>query len=209
MLIDFVTKNQLFKALAAERQMTSLIDKDFIANGESFTFYRSDWVPLYYDRGNAVTSDDGSQTAYRAITTRGDLLWLVFSAGKTRGYHAEDACPFDACHTARCALNRRRAIKQNDWQEVRQLARALRQRRIKMDVRIADAEASPLCEMGTRYFLRRIGRPSVKRMSGFTLAWLMLLDGQLGFVLHQAAQRQGITVKTQDNLAGVQPTGMF
>lgn len=206
MLIDFVAKNQLFKALAAERQMTSLIDKDIIATGEAFTFYRPDWVPLYYDRGNEITSDDGSQTAYRAITTRGDLLWLVFSVGKTRGYHADVECPFDACHIARTALTRRRAIKQHAWQEVRQLAHDLRLRRLKMEVLIEDAEASPLCAMGTRYFLRRIGRPNVKRMSGFTLAWLMLLDGQLGFVLHQAAQRQAIAAKTQDNLADMQPT---
>lgn len=192
MLLNLVSPKPLFKALAAERQMTSLIDKEIVSYGEEFTFIRSDWVPLYFDHGHAITSDDGSQTAYRAITTRGELLWLVFSAGKSRGYHAESACPFDAFDEARGALERRRMVKQRHWQDVQELARDLRMRRVSMEILIEDAVESPLCALGTRHFLRSIGLPNVKRMSGFALSWLMLIDGQLGFVLYQAALRQGI-----------------
>lgn len=200
MLSNSFTKNDLFTALAADRQMTSLIDKDIIAQGETFTYLRSDWVSLYYDRGNAVTSDDGSQTAYRAITTRGEKLWLVFSAGKTRGYHAESDCPFDAFIEARDALYRRRQVRAN-WDEVRALARDLRLRRITFEVLRSDADASPLCAMGTRHFLRRVGIPNIKRMSGFWLAWLMLIEPQLGFVLHQAASRAAIQRQHADQFA--------
>lgn len=187
-----IDTKDLFKALAADRQMTSLIDKEIIANGDSFKFIRSDWVPLFYDQGHEVTSDDGSQTAYRAITTMGEKLWLVFSTGKTRGFHAESTCPFDAFVEARDALDRRRAIRR-DWDEVEQLGRDLRRRRITMDVRIEDAEASPLCAMGTRHFMRRMGMPRITRASGFIIAWLMLIEPQLGFVLHQAALRENVT----------------
>ena len=200
MLSDFVDRKTLFKALAADRQMTSLIDKELIASGDAFTYLRSDWVSLYYDQAHFVTSDDGSQTAYRAVTTSGEMLWLVFSTGKTRGYHAESACPFDAFHEARDALDRRRAVRKN-WGEIKQLGQDLRLRRIKMEVRIEDATASPLCAMGTRHFLRRMGMPNLKRISGFGLAWLMLIEPQLGFVLHQASLREGTQLPQSSNLA--------
>ena len=201
MLSKFVRTKPLFKALAAERQMTSLIDKEIIANGDAFSFLRSDWVSLFYDQSNYVTSDDGSQTAYRAITTQSEKLWLVFSKGKDRGYHAESDCPFDAFLEARDALDRRRRIRSN-WDEVKQLGRDLRCCRISMEVRIEDAEASPLCAMGRRHFLRQMGIRRVKRISGFSLAWLMLIEPQLGFVLRQAALRQAASPAQSRCLTG-------
>ena len=184
-----IKKPILFKSLAADRQMTSLIDKEIIADGGAFTYLRSDWVALYFDSGNVVVSDDGSQSAYRAITTCGEKLWLVFSEGKTRGYHAESDCPFEAFEEARDALTRRRAIRA-DWDNIKALAQDLRMRRVALDIHIDDAVASPLCAMGTRHFLRRLGMSKVTRISGFKLAWLMLLEPQLGFVIDQAASRQ-------------------
>ena len=192
MLFEFISKTTLFKTLAADRQMTSLIDKEIIANGDAFSFLRSDWVSLYFDRANCVTSDDGTQTAYRAITTKGEKLWLVYSTGKTRGYHAESACPFDAFVEARDALDRRRQVRAN-WDDVKRLGRDLRSRRMTMEVRIEDAHASPLCAMGTRHFLRQMGMARGTRISGFSLAWVMLIEPQLGFVLHQAALREGVS----------------
>jgi len=187
-------RKDLFKSLAADRRMTSLIDKEIIADGGEFSSLRSDWVTLFYDNLHCITSDDASQKAYRAITTRGEKLWLVFSKGKTRGYHAESECPFDAFQEARDALSRRRQIKAN-WDDVAAFSRDLRLRKRALTVRIEDAAASPLCGMGTRYFLRAIGVPNLKRISGFKLAWLMLLEPQLGFVIHQAALREGIDLK--------------
>jgi len=201
LLSDSIKTKSLFKALATERQMTSLIDKEIIANGDAFSYLRSDWVSLFYDQANCVTSDDGSQKAYRAITTKGEMLWLVFSKGKTRGYHAECDCPFEAFSEARDALERRRNIRGN-WGKVEQLGRQLRRRQIKMDVLIKDAHASPLCAMGARHFLARMGMAKVKRISGFSLAWLMLIEPQLGFVLHQAALREDVSLFQGNELVG-------
>ena len=83
--------------------MTSLIDKEIISNGGEFSSFRSDWVTVFYDQSNNVTSDDGSQTAYRAITRRGVKLWLVFSKDNQKGYRAASNCPFDAFQEAQDA----------------------------------------------------------------------------------------------------------
>ena len=186
-----LTKVAAFKRLAHERQMMSLIDRDIVSLGGDFLFHRSDWVSLYYDTGYMVTSDDRSQYAYRAITTRGELLWLVFSTGKSRGYHSEERCPFAAFEDAQRALAHRRFVKSR-WNDVNRVASALRRGSLRFDVLIEDAHASPLCAMGTRHFLRSIGIPNVQRMSGFKLAWIMLIEPQLGFVIHEAALREGV-----------------
>lgn len=188
---NILSKVAAYERLAQERQMMSLIDQDIIALGGDFIPQRSDWISLFYDSAHKVTSDDGSQYAYRAITTRGELLWFVFSNGKARGYHSEADCPFDAFKEARAALAQRRQIKSR-WTELQRIARALRRRQARFDILIEDAHSSPLCPMGTRHFLRSVGLSGITRLSGFKLAWLMLLEPQLGFVIHQAALRQGL-----------------
>lgn len=45
--------------LAKQRQMTSLIDQEILSNSTDMKFTKADWVPLYFDLGNKVTSDDG------------------------------------------------------------------------------------------------------------------------------------------------------
>lgn len=203
---SILTNVAAYERLAKERQMISHIDRDIIALGGDFIPERSDWVSLFYDSGHKVTSDDGSQFAYRAITTRGELLWFVFSKGKSRGYHSEATCPFAAFEEARTALDQRRRIKTR-WDEVRRVARALRQRRMRFDILIEDAHSSPLCPMGTRHFLRSVGLPGITRLSGFKLAWLMLLEPQLGFVIHQAALREGVLPDTA-SAAAISPIPM-
>lgn len=188
---NILTKVAAYERLAQERQMVSLIDRDIIALGGDFIPERSDWISLLYDTEHKVVSDDGSQYAYRAITTRGELLWFVFTTGKSRGYHSEADCPFDAFDEARAALDQRRRIKAR-WSDVTSVATALRRRKMRFDVMIEDAHSSPLCPMGTRHFLRSVGLSGITRLSGFKLAWLMLLEPQLGFVIHQAALREGV-----------------
>lgn len=188
---NILTKVAAYERLALERQMMSLIDRDIIALGGDFVPLRSDWISLFYDAGHKIVSEDGSQYAYRAITTRGELLWFVFSNGKSRGYHSEASCPFEAFAQARAALDQRRQIKSR-WSDVTSVARDLRRGRRRFDILIEDAHTSPLCAMGTRHFLRSVGLSGITRLSGFKLAWLMLLEPQLGFVIHQAALREGV-----------------
>jgi hypothetical protein len=188
---NILTKVAAYERLAQERQMVSLIDRDIIALGGDFIPERSDWISLFYDTAHKVVSDDGSQYAYRAITTRGELLWFVFTTGKSRGYHSEADCPFAAFDEAKAALDQRRRIKAR-WSDVTSVATALRRRKMQFDILIEDAHSSPLCPMGTRHFLRSVGLSGITRLSGFKLAWLMLLEPQLGFVIHQAALREGV-----------------
>ncbi|SHH48412.1 hypothetical protein [Marivita hallyeonensis] len=199
-MTQVITKLAAYELLAQERPMVSLIDRDILALGGDFIPLRSDWISLFYDTGHKVTSDDGSQYAFRAITTRGEYLWLVFSAGKTRGYHAETTCPHSAFAEAREALTYRRAVKSR-WDDVRAVARALRRGKLRFDVLIEDAMESPLCAMGTRHFLRSFGLSGIKRISGFKLAWMMLIEPQLGFVIYQAALREGVlSACSQDDM---------
>lgn len=182
----------LFTRLACERQMTSLIDKAFIAGSDLFVFDKTNWVNLFYDPENVVTSDCGQVRAFRAITYQGDLLWFCFTNGKTFGYHALGDDPFVAIEEAQDAWRRRAYVKQR-WDEVQSMARELIKGTQKFDVLYEDAEASPLCLLGIDGFLARIGMPKASRLSGRTAALLMKLEPQLGFVIFEAMQREGLT----------------
>ena len=180
--------NTTKRLLANQRQMTSLIDKEIISEGADFTFYKADWVPLYYDTGYAVTSDCGQITAYRAATLTGKLLWLVFHPKKSHGYHALDSDPHEAIERAKNVWAHRNHVRQN-WADVEEAARDLIMGRQKFEIRMEDAEASPLCVLGIEGFLRSIGVPNVRRMPGRLAAMLMKLEPQMGFVIYEALQR--------------------
>lgn len=176
------------RMLAKERQMTSLIEKEIISAGADFVFDKTNWVPLYFDRNYAVTSDCGKMTAYRAVTTKGQLLWLVFTPAKSHGYHALCADPVAAMEEAQRAWARRRAVRQ-DWASVERSARDLIFGRQKFDIRLEDAQASPLCTLGIEGFLAAIGMSRVKRISGRMAGLLMKIEPQMGFVIYEAMQR--------------------
>lgn len=174
--------------LAKERQMTSLIDKEIAANSDDMVFSKADWVPLYYDLGQKVTSDCGKIFAYRALTLKGQKLWLVFGTGKSHGYHATCADPFVAIERAQLTWAHRRAVKQ-DWDRVEAMARDLIWGRARFDIRVEDLKASPLCTLGIEGFRSAIGLSRVTRISGRTAALLMKVEPQMGFVLHAAMER--------------------
>lgn len=178
--------------LAKQRQMTSLIDQEIASHGTDMTFSKADWVPLYFDRGNAVTSDDGLLTAYRAVTLKGALLWLVFTPGKVRGYHASCDDPFEAMERAEHSWAQRRAVRK-DWDTVESTARDLLVGRQRFDVRIEDLKASPLCALGIEGFRSAIGLGRVTRIPGWVAALLMKIEPQMGFVIHAAQHRHEAT----------------
>lgn len=186
-----LSREVMFQRLAAERPMTSLIDKEIIAEGSCFESSRDDWVPLYYDTGNKVTSDDMTMVTYRAIAERGELMWLVFHKRRKHAYHASQTCPFDAFDEAACVYAERSRVK-SDWQRVQVLAQKLRSRKINLTVTRQDAEECALCYLGTQYFLRRFGKEHITTISGFWPAWLMPLEPQIGFILYKAAERAKI-----------------
>ena len=179
--------------LASQRQMTSLTDKEILSQGVDFVFYKTDWVPLYYDTGYVVTSDCGMIKACRAATLTGQLLWLVFHPKKAHGYHALEQDPVAAIERAQAVWARRAQVRTN-WAEVEQSARDLIMGRQKFDIRMEDAEASPLCILGIQGFLRGIGMANVRRMPGRLAAMLMKVEPQMGFVIYEALQRHRAAV---------------
>lgn len=198
-MTDF--KHQAAKRLLAkQRQMTSLIDKEIISSGGAFVFDKTDWVPLYYDTGYAVRSDCGDIIAYRAATLSGQLLWLVFTTGKKRGYHAIADDPVQAMADAKAVWARRAMVRAN-WEDVTRTAGELRAFRARFDIRIEDAEASPLCSLGIEGFMRAIGMGHVRRMPGWLAGWLMKLEPQMGFVIYEAMQRHGHGCRALDAVA--------
>lgn len=182
-------KHQVAKRLLAQqRQMTSLIDKEIISSGGEFIFDKTDWVPLYYDTGYDVRSECGTATAYRAATLDGHLLWLVFTPAKRRGYHATSHDPVQAIADAKASWARRSMVRK-EWDGVEHSARALRKFQGDFDIRIEDAQASPLCSLGIEGFMRSIGIGRVQRIPGWLAGWLMKLEPQMGFVIFEAMQR--------------------
>lgn len=181
-----------FSVLARQRQMTSLLEREIAASGTDFIEIYCDWIRAVYDPSQKVTSDDGLRTAFRAVSDQGELHWLVYTDGKVHPCHSEASCPFDAFEEARFASIRRKAVRSN-WAEVETLIRDLRTGRVRFGIELEDAYASPLCAMGVRHFLRRVGLSRARRLPGVALAWLAALDPQLGFVIAQAAHRVGHT----------------
>lgn len=179
--------------LARQRPMTSLLDKEIIAEGPDLVFDKANWVPLYFDRGHAVPSDCGRMTAFRAVTLNGQFLWMVFAQDKQHGYHAACDDPVEALEQARHSWAHRRAVRQ-DWDLVERTARDLILGRQRFDVRIEDAQASPLCLLGIDGFRRAVGLGRVTRMPGRVAALLMKIEPQMGFVIHAALQRQARSV---------------
>ncbi|MEM6308745.1 MAG: hypothetical protein AAF754_01755 [Pseudomonadota bacterium] len=180
---------KLFFQLANTRQMMSLMEKDILGAANTFIYDKTDWVKLWFDPDHAVTSDCGTITAYRAITIQGQLLWYVFGAGKSRGYHATCADPFAAMAEAQDVWARRKYIK-TEWAFVETLARDLRLGKRKLEVRIEDAHASPLCTLGIEGFMASVGLKGVRKISGRIAGLLMKIEPQLGFVIFQAWQRE-------------------
>jgi hypothetical protein len=178
----------LFQTLARQRQMTSLIDQEILASGDTFSYDKADWVKLWCDPGHAVTSDCGTITAYRAITIDGTLLWYVFREGKTRGYHASAQDPIAAIDEASNAWMRRKQIKAR-WKDIEKIATDLRTGRQSFEVRVSDAHASPLCSLGIDGFMRSVGLGGFSRISGRLAGMLMKVEPQLGFVIYEAWRR--------------------
>jgi hypothetical protein len=151
-------------------------------------FTKADLVPLYFDRGNEVTSDCGQVWAFRAMTLKGQFLWLVFAKDKVHGYHASSNDPIEAIELAKRAWDLRRAVRK-EWHVVESVARDLILGRQRFDVRVDDACNSPLCHLGFEGFRRAAGLGRVKQILGRTDALLMKIEPQLGFLIHAAMQR--------------------
>lgn len=181
---------RLRATLAKQRQMMSLIEREILSGSDQIVPHSENWVRMWVDTGHRVSSGCGTMVAERGITRDGQLIWLITRAGKRHGFHATAADPFAAFEQARAAQARRREVRA-DWARVTRLRRDLLTGRVSFDVTLDDAAASPLCAVGIAAFMARIGMGRVRRVSGRIAALMMLIEPQVGFVIYEAAARQG------------------
>ena len=151
-------------------------------------FNRSDWVSAWEDRRHVVWTNDLAFSATRAITRQGRLIWMVRSPGVRRPYHARASTAAAAIQEASLARQRRAEFRHHK-EEVRRIVRELRFLRVRHDVTVEDAYASPLCEEGVDGFLRALRLPRFRRFPGWLIAWLQIFDRQVEFVLFEARKR--------------------
>lgn len=178
----------LKRQLLAARPDLSGMDLDVGDVSGDILFSRVDWVPAWEDRSHVVSSEDDGLTATRAITSEGRLIWLVRNTSFRRAFHARSANAPGAFDEARCAWQRRAEFR-NHKAEVRRIVRELRFLRVRHDVTVDDAYASPLCEEGVDGFLRTLRLSHYRRFPGWLIAWLSVFDRQVGFVLYEARKR--------------------
>lgn len=188
--------------LAMTRQMTSLIDRSFIAAGPDMHRTREDWVPGWVDMGHRVQGSAAEQSALRAIDDDGRLMWMVHTTGKARAFHSAATDPVAAMEEASVARQRRRMVKAN-WDEVKRLQSAALAGKLDMRVDIEDAPIGGLCALGTTWFMRRMGLARVRSLSARTTALLGMIEPQVLHVLYAAATRQGVS--SERGLVGAAP----
>ena len=181
-------ERRLREKLALQRPMTSLIEKEILATSDAIVTDASNWVTMWVDTGHAVTVDRGVTAAYRGICTDGRLLWLVRHIDRQHGYHSTEADPLAAIEQAEQAWVMRKIVRQR-WAEVEEVARELRAGRMRFDVTLEDAKASPLCTVGIEGFLNRMRLNRVSRVSGRVAGLLMHVEPQVGFVIDVAYRR--------------------
>lgn len=197
MNVSKVSSQKLWAILAKERAMTSLIEKELAPATTPFERNKENWVRAWLDHGNSFVCGTGEHLAIRAITDHGELFWYVKSRSRRLGYHSDHDTPEGAIEDARVAAKRRRAVRHN-WEFVRRLRRDLMLGRSKLDVRIQDAYDSPLCTLGVKAFMRRIGLGRCQGVSGFVAGFMACLDEQVGFVIYQAWLRQRDSAEQAD-----------
>lgn len=199
-----LSKTTLQNTLINTRQMTSLIERDLALATNDVKRETVNWVPMWVDWGHTVRSDCSTATAMRAITNRGELLWYVRHDTKKHGYHALQDDPFDAINEAMEAWRKRRFVRYQ-WVDVRRLARDLLLGRQKLTVTLEDAEHSALCTLGIKWFRHRLHLTHKTTLSGRTAAALMKIEPQLGFVIYEAAVREGIWSTKPSDIAAEAP----
>lgn len=186
--MGFRRSNRIKYRLLAERPGVSGVDLSLGDLPGDLEFVRADWVSAWVDRQHKVLSDWQGVTATRAITVEGRLIWMVKHPEYRREYHARAATSAAAFNEARMAW-RRRAEMRKHKAEVRRITHEMRFLKVRHDVTVDDAYASPLCDEGVDGFLHSLGLGRYRCFPGWLIAWLAVFDRQVGFVLYEARKR--------------------
>lgn len=191
-LLPFFQKpnlSDLLRDLAATQGSTLPPFCDLPPQGpERFEFDVTHRVQLWYDRTHAVTSKFATLIAYRAITLKGDLLWLVCQDHTGLRFHASVDDPHEAMDLALTTWENARHLRDNPA-VLDDIITDLRRGRARIQVTLTDAEATPLSALGMRAVLDSVGLFGINRVSGQTLILLMKKEPLLAHVLHAAWRR--------------------
>ncbi len=195
-LLPFFQKpnlSDLLRDLAATHIDTTLTPanlppRPLSQDSERFEFDVTHRVQIWYDRTHAVHSKFGTLTAYRAITLRGDLLWFVRQEQSGLRFHACVEDPHVAMDLAMNTWDAARQLRDNPA-VLKDIMGELRRGRARLQVCLADAEATPLSQLGFRALLDSVGLFGLTRISGQTITVLMKKEPLLAHVLHVAWRR--------------------
>lgn len=180
---------RLKSMLVKHRQMQSLMEKEIAVLSDDFEFTTENWIHLWVDHAQQVLSECGTTRAFRGISVDEEPMWLVRHRDKIYGYHSLAKDPVTAIEEAQRAWMHRKEVRRN-WAQVEEIARDLAAGRLKFDVHVEDAYASPLCTAGIKAFMKRFRISHVKSITGRRAAMLMRADNQVGFVIHEAWKRE-------------------
>ncbi|MFL4470953.1 hypothetical protein ACERZ8_14090 [Tateyamaria armeniaca] len=189
----------LFQKLAGERKALSQGEKDAIADASAFTFVDRTWVTLWYDPAHAIRSKCGGMTAFRAITTTGDLLWYVAPEGDAPVYHAQCADPFEAIEHATVALGAQADLNRR-WAHIERLAEDLRSGAVAFDVTLEDARRVPIRPTMFKALMAAMSLFGKRTVSGRNAAMLMKAEPSIGFIIHAAWIRSHIADPAQNGV---------
>ena len=189
----------LFQILMGERKTLSAGEKEAIADASAFTYVDRTWVTLWYDPAHAIRSKCGGMTAFRAITSTGDLLWYVAPEGDAPVYHAQCADPFEAIEHATVALGAQADLNRR-WAHIERLAHGLRSGALKFNVTPEDARRVPMRPTLFKAFMAVVDLFGTRAISGRTAAMMMKVEPSIGFVIHAAWVRAQIADPVQNSV---------
>ncbi|MEL6617416.1 MAG: hypothetical protein AAFP16_00965 [Pseudomonadota bacterium] len=172
---------------------------------DRFVFDVTHRVQIWYDTANAVQSQFGTLTAYRAITLRGELLWFVHEHGRGDRFHAVTDTALDAMCMANAAWDQAQRACAMAVQLTR-LTQDIRRGRVRFHATLEDAQHTPMSPLGFRAVLDGAGLFGVSRISASTLVRMMRREPQLTYVLHAAWERHK-SAPSDDQRPVRRPTG--
>ncbi len=91
----------LLKKLAEDRHIVTDVSDLGVPEMRHFGSADTGIAPVWFDRRTGIMSEDGKRAAYRAITIRGELHWVVFTEGRTRAQSCRTHCPYIALNAVR------------------------------------------------------------------------------------------------------------
>ena len=197
--MTYLTSDRLKRSLICTRPDTSLIDKEILSEGDHLRFDKSNWVRCWYDTDHRYEDPSGEVRVLRAISTEGELFWLVHHENKKHPFHADTDTGEEAVEMARLFWGRRRVTRCR-MAHFSKLRREVLLGRQRETVLVEDAARAGLCAMGKRAFMRRMGIGNRAAVSTRVVALLSFVEPQAGMVLQAAFDRKARNAAPEEDV---------